>query len=949
MSHFIFFSSSDADGNPLPLSLGSTLLASTPLLRILASIFECRQSLSYLNPPAPILLLTIAEHLTDADTENFPALMSQQHLLKPISPSWLDAWSKLLGTRCLYHRSRSATRRAVMATLESNFALIKEMPVYRRRFAGVVFDFWTRLIEEKNEGADGAVVWRLLGDEVVLRTIEDDTEELFTPAAETPREENDAATQKIMVSMMSVSGDCSCGEDIEVNVLSPDGGVASPVPMTPSNTIASGAGSPIFPRTTSEVQSVPKEKEPGNNMQQLMSLLSFGGSRQHSQAQIPQVTSEEPTPSSEPSRNESVAPFAASPLAIVTYCRGLAAVTALIDVFLQLAFVDSVMTKRQARLTVYLFGKLLNLLRTAPCPRARMAILQALMRLRADRDHRIFFDPTPAEHEKHIVTLASQIGRTRGGPGSRSDEVRIEDTVERARSRQVFERDGRRTSRGRGSRASGTVSRSQSRATIPPTMTTIVAKPREQLWIIPDSVPFMLEDGGKSSQLVVTYNSFNSEESVELPVSDYLEVVTELLKTERDWEVLSYLLVHLPTQLANKHFWCGPKTKAPLATLIAELCRCIPDGTLGKYISQESWPGTSKSREAQALAYHTLSVLISYHTLVPPDVKQKMVDTFQGGLGGRGDSVIVCTHALALCAFEMESIIVKLLPRILEKLSQIVSNPSMAVHILTFLAMLASLPHLYSNFTENDFKMVFAVALQYLQHHNRMETLTEIQFSLSQHVRIMSYYVIYIWFLAVKLPDRPRHVSFIARQLLLANEGKEHVDEPTEVCFDFIARYTYANADPKPAPSLLGEILSEGPSEAVIEKSWVLGYSIVTIRLLVKPGWMEVISRRPSGLTKFLCKSENVPLVSLGDTNPDMATIPASLMMEKDIRAAFGFVTPEELPKPPDVPPSLVGHGASILYLGSRLTVSEFRLTVTKSCRRFSRVTSPMRDHSLIP
>lgn len=187
-------------------------------------------------------------------------------------------------------------------------------------------------------------------------------------------------------------------------------------------------------------------------------------------------------------------------------------------------------------------------------------------------------------------------------------------------------------------------------------MTAVAIKPREQLWIIPDSVPFALEDAGKSSQLVITYNTLGLEEGVELPASDYLEVVIELLKTEGDWEVLTYLLVHLPTQLTNKHFWCGPKTKAPLATLIAELCRCIPDGTLGKYIPQESWPGPSKAREAQTLAYHALSVLISYHTLVPPEIKQKMVDTFQGGLGGRGDSVVVCTHALTLCAFEMESI-----------------------------------------------------------------------------------------------------------------------------------------------------------------------------------------------------------------------------------------------------------------------------------------------------
>lgn len=126
--------------------------------------------------------------------------------------------------------------------------------------------------------ADGAGVWRLLGDEVVLRTIEDDTEEPFTPVDEAPPDKTDVSTQKILVSMISVSGDCSCREEVEVNVLSPETELTSPVPMTPSNTVASGAGSPVFSRTMTEVQTSPKEKEPGNSMQQLMSLLSFGGS-----------------------------------------------------------------------------------------------------------------------------------------------------------------------------------------------------------------------------------------------------------------------------------------------------------------------------------------------------------------------------------------------------------------------------------------------------------------------------------------------------------------------------------------------------------------------------------------------------------------------------------------------------------------------------------------------
>jgi hypothetical protein len=230
----------------------------------------------------------------------------------------------------------------------------------------------------------------------------------------------------------------------------------------------------------------------------------------------------------------------------------------------------------------------------------------------------------------------------------------------------------------------------------------------------------------------------------------------------------------------------------------------------------------------------------------------------------------------------------KYLSRILEKLSQIMSNPEMAVHILSFLAFVGSLRELHYNFTEGDFKMVFGVALQYLQHHNRPGSSPTTSWALSQHLRIMSYYIVYTWFLAVKLPDRPHHIPYITRQLLLANEGKDEVDEPTEVCFDWLSRYTYASADPRPANSLLSEIVmnptNPGPSEiAVTEKTWIVGNSFVTIRALARLGWIEILSRRPSGYTKFLCKVENVPMVGTGDVDPDMISVPASLIMDRDL------------------------------------------------------------------
>ena len=888
------------------------MLARSPFLRILSEVLNREQDVIILNPPLPIILLSVIDHLADADSEKIPKMLAEQHQLSPTSSDWIENWELIFNTEGLFKGHRPLTRRSVMSALESVFNFIIDMPTYRRELAGILLDFWARLIQEENEGADGAVVWKLLGNEVILRSIEV-TEGPFTENGESPLEANRLTIEEILSTMFTVAGHCSCSEDdlFSANSKPTDLSPLSPnIPITPSNTLASGITSPVSTRAFTEA-TPSKEKEGSNMQQQIMSLLSFTGSRHQSATQTQQASQDDtpPTPSVIP-RFESSPKILPIPDPIETTCRGVAAATVLIDIFCDLSFGDN-MSERQGKLAIQIFSNLLTLLRTAQCPKTRIVILQALARLRADRDHRLYLKRDPAENESQVERLARTISRVRGCEASpaQNDDTRSEDIIlERARPRQTLERDGRKLSRGKGSRASAdTLSRSRSRVAghnRPRRSTPVAAKPRNPLWFVNDPVPFSVEKSGKMSQLLITYDPLSSNDSLVLPVSDLIDVLVELSKTERDWDVLSFVLVHLPAQLANKHFWCGPKCRESIATLLVQLCTGMSEGWLGKYIPPDDIAGPSKQRECQALAYHTLTVLASYQSIFEPGMRNVLVEMFLTGLSGRGDTVVVCLHALSLCAFEMESSIVKLLPRIMEKLSQIMSNPAMAVHILTFLSTVASLPLLYANFTENDYKMVFAVALQYLQHHNRPETLQTISWALAQHVRVISYYVVYVWFLALKLSERPRHIKFIARQLLLANEGRDDVDDPTEVCFDWLARYTYASADPKPAPSLLSDILDnppEGSSSAsdTQEKAWVVGYSIVTVRLLAKVGWLEVVSRRASGTTKFLLKSENIPLVGPGDVDPDFLTVPAALMLDKDPRTLIK--TPSEVQAPPEV------------------------------------------------
>lgn len=365
-----------------------------------------------------------------------------------------------------------------------------------------------------------------------------------------------------------------------------------------------------------------------------------------------------------------------------------------------------------------------------------------------------------------------------------------------------------------------------------------------------------------------------------LSVSLLLLAINDIIAEEKDWEILSYVLCHLPTLLANKHFFCGPKSRAAISKLLTTLCSKVSQGDLASGIV--NWPTGLKPRDAQGLACHSLSVLISYRSCFEPAMQHVLVEVLIAGLSGQPSTIKACLQALSLSAFEIPNSMRRFLPNILTKLSQIMTNASMAMHIIDFLAIVGSLPHLYTNFTEEDFKLVFGVALQYLRLHNRPESSPDTSWALSQHLRIMSYYIVYLWFLGLKQVDRPKHVKYITRQLLLANGGQDDIDEPAEVCFDWLARYTYASADPRPANSMLNDIVMnpvahQNSPESVTEKSWIVGNALVTIRALARIGWVEVTARRASGLTRILARIENVPMVGPGEVDPDLFSVPAML------------------------------------------------------------------------
>ncbi|KAF8966956.1 hypothetical protein BDZ97DRAFT_1806083 [Flammula alnicola] len=860
------------DGTPFTIPIEHPHDAPTPILRTISSLLA-RDHSRALNPLLSSILIHVAEHLTDADTARLPHLMMEQHDLSPTSPEWLDNWKNLLANETLVSPFRPQTRRAIMDTLHHVYESVKDMRVYRRPLADLIWTFCGGLVGCAGDQSDDAdVTWKLIGEEIVLRSDE--------------RGEDDAADMAELTNYLDLLVSVASEKPEEDGDSIDTASVYTNDTHSPSANMSSSPSanvSPSITRVQTEFAAL-REREKDSGMPSVMSILSSltaGGTTSRSQSVQPQYQEDANDVKGEP-----YVPARPGPPLIP---RDVSATAALVEIFSQLVFTPFSLGPKNLLLAVRVYEMLLAIITDGKSMRARVTALQFLVRLRADRDHNLYYVSEGYDTNGLIASLGALINRVDAHPtpgANRGSEDSPPEGIDirKARARFPQERDGRQLSRGRGIGGPSAPSRSRSRTTAPPPPLPPPPKPLEALWHIPETFPFYVSGPDSPSEVLVSYDPEGPDRILVLPISRYLLAIDAILEKETSWEILSYVLCHLPAQLSNKHLFCGPKSRAAISKMLSILCSGILSGELASHVEQ--WPVGLKMRDAHGLAYQTLSVLVGYRRCFELQQRHLLVEVFQAGLNGTPATIKCCLHALSLSAFELQPSMTKCLSRILEKLSQIMSNPSMAVHILGFLSIIGSLQSLHANFTEGDFKMVFGVALQFLQHYNRLHAPPTMSWALSQHVRILSYFVVYIWFLAVKLPNRPRHVRYIARQLLLANEGNAQVDEPTEVCFDWLARYTYGSADPRPANSTFSDIVTN-PSHSSSdmqnnEKTWILGNAVVTIRSIARSGWVEVMSRRPSGFSRFVCRVENVPMVGPGDVAPDLLSVPAGLIMDRD-------------------------------------------------------------------
>ncbi|KAH6846509.1 hypothetical protein AA0119_g1710 [Alternaria tenuissima] len=500
---------------------------------------------------------------------------------------------------------------------------------------------------------------------------------------------------------------------------------------------------------------------------------------------------------------------------------------------------------------------------------ARLTALKLLFRLRADARHALIVSSDP-EGQRIAAELCrteeTAVAPEKMDEGSAGDHSRSEDTLSW--------REQRKTS---GSSPRSSLNRHTGRTTAPAGR---VSKPIPPLWMYPGPKGLPEEPPSDSSRVVFSHIDAAKypldDDILDMEITLWLELIISLLQRPPDWEIYSYVLVHLGPQLSNQAL--VRSCVAQLKMLRNVLCEQVRNASF-----HEPPPHTLlKKADVAVCLFHILTIIISYHEYFEKSEEDDLVKAFLQGIVQWDRTSKWCIHALSVCCFEIPLSVSKSLDSIIQKMSQIITKPATAIHILEFLTSLARLPELFKNFREDEFKLVFGVCFRYLQHIRDQRDRTvnghslqsghrtlrhsgasrdfaassdsiankprSVEDDLPQYLYSLAYHVITFWFMALKMEDRPKQIPWITKNLYYTDSsGRQVMEEQGQVILDIMNMVAYTDRD-----ETTREESSFKPGDGEVwKKTWIVGNALITIETAARTGASVVTTRRPCG-TRFI-------------------------------------------------------------------------------------------------
>lgn len=511
---------------------------------------------------------------------------------------------------------------------------------------------------------------------------------------------------------------------------------------------------------------------------------------------------------------------------------------------------------KSTRKAIYLFEMILQIASTASCATdARICAVKLMFRLRATADYAIYIRAV-SESESIAAILC------------RTEETLLLPSVSDDSS---ANRDSRTASGGSAPTGSSKQRQFNIKTPVPP------------LWFYPGPKALPEEPSPEPSHCLYSYIDPEVDNQDDgravLKITHWLETIISLIQQpDVDWEIYSYILVHLGAQLANQNLFRGASPQ------IQFLRNVICDQIRASSFHEPPSHTSLKKADVAVCMFHILTMLIGHSDLFARGEQDEIIRSFILGLGSWDRTSKWCIHALSVCCHELTESVGKSLSSIVQKMSQIITQPQVAIHILEFLAVVARMPELYKNFREDEYKMVFGVSFRYLQYvrdqrdkamsqaaartgratMRHSDSFRELRAAseqdikskdnsssddLPQYVYALAYHVITFWFMALKLDDRPLHIPWIKKNLTyIDNDGNEIIEDQGVVTMDMMDKVAYSDRD----ETVYNTNFAKSTDGEVSQKTWIVGYSLMTIETAGRTGLSQITRRRPSGTKYFI-------------------------------------------------------------------------------------------------
>lgn len=600
--------------------------------------------------------------------------------------------------------------------------------------------------------------------------------------------------------------------------------------------------------------------------------------------------------------------------------------------------------------TLRIYKELVSIAASPTIPdKARLIAIKLLARLRCNPDRAVKIVPVPDSQG-----LADILCRTEASAHTQSASHQT--------NRVSFNEESQMVRAGRSSAIGSSRSERSRSATRSASGRERLPKPTPPLWMYGSSKG-LPEDPAAEASPVVCVSMDGSASDPTLDISEWMDTVNDILLKGDDWEIYSYLLVHLPSQLSNTGMFDGdaPHIQTLHTLIISQL-------QAGKVHSPPTVTGMKQGDVALCLL-HTLTILVSYRERFTKKQLDDTVRTFLASMEKWDGARKCCIHALALCSHEIPYHLDKFLDGIVQKMSQIITQSHLAIDILEFLGGLVKLPDAYRSTKPMLFRTIFGICKEHLKSSRRerqkqksmsgtrtsyiptrySNTIVEVatsaesnnindsQKDLPEYVFALAYHVITFWFLAIEIQERSSHVGWISKNLGYQDDhGNEIMEEQSQVTLDMMHRTAYSDlGETMPSPDFKDQ------GNKIMKKTWLVGMSIVTVETFKDSGLTQITKRQASGTTYAVFHQQTASLPH-HHVQPRSNTFPYSSVGGVDILPNHillqlsSTITPMPIPMQPIILPdddstrrainmfdrndTVDGHKAGVIYISEAQT-----------------------------